>query len=75
VIRVVGLADVDDVLIADVQPVHREAEVGMVALAQAERLAPPVPRARRILGQDQDVLHEAHAHRADLPGCRLEKLL
>ena len=36
---VVGLADVDHVLVARGQPVHRKAEVGVVALAQPEQRA------------------------------------
>ena len=56
------LADVQHVLIADVEPVDRETELRVVAVAKAEVLAKPVARALRIVGQYQHMLEKFDTH-------------
>jgi len=66
VVGMIALANVHDILVADVQPVDGEPEFGVVARTEAERLYPPVPGSFWLVGEDQEVFHEAKAHRRRL---------
>ena len=57
-----GLADVHDVLIADVEPVDGEAELRMIAVAKAEIVHEPVAGPFRIMREDQKVFEKSQAH-------------
>lgn len=61
-IRVVGLADVNYILIADIEPVNREPKFRVVAGTEAEILDPPVTGPFGVVGEDQNVFHEIQAH-------------
>src|SRR5438309_11960372 len=55
-------ADVHHVDIAEVHPVHREAEIGMRAAAHAEHARVPVARRVDVVGGDEEVLYVRERH-------------
>ena len=70
-IGVVGLADMDHVLVADIEPMDRKSELWMVTGPESEIGDPPVARPVRVIGEDQNMLHEIQAHgSAPYVGCR-----
>jgi hypothetical protein len=75
VLRVLCLADVDHVLLADVQPVHREAELRVRAVPEPEAVDEPVARGFRVVRQDQDVFRKRvpWAPPAARAGCRITR--
>src|SRR3954471_12654186 len=55
-------ADVHDVDVVHVHPVHREAEVGMRAALHAEHARVPVARGVDVVGRNQEVLYVRNGH-------------
>lgn len=55
-------ADVDDVLLADVQPVNRETKIGVITISEPQVCAKPVPGAFRVVRQDEQMLKKSQAH-------------
>jgi hypothetical protein len=52
----------DNVLVSDIEPVHREPKVGMVSLTKAQVLTEPVTGAVWIVGEDKQVLEKFQCH-------------
>lgn len=51
-----GLADMQDILLADIEPVNRKPKLWMKAIGETQIFAKPVACALRVVREDQDVL-------------------
>ena len=61
-LREIGLTDMQNILVADIQPMYGKAKLRVFTTRKAKVLAKPVSRSIRIVGQDQDVLHKSESH-------------
>ena len=66
-----ALGEVDDILVAEVQPHHRELEVGVRAFAEAEHVDIPVAGGFEVGGLDQEMFEVAERHGGFLVGLQL----
>jgi hypothetical protein len=57
-----GFADMNYILVANVEPVNGKAEFGMVTFPKAEIFAEPVAGSLRIMGQNEEVLKKSKRH-------------
>jgi SPFH domain / Band 7 family len=60
--RMVGLADVYDILLANVEPMNRKSEIGMRPFGKTKIDAEPISSRVWIMSQNQNMLEKAQTH-------------